>query len=218
MKPFDITGERFGNLIAIELIPENERKNKRNVREWLCKCDCGNTVIVEQRNLRGKKYQQQSCGCLQSKAHLVKTSKIPISLDYVLQFDDFKKFAFLHKCFVKCNLTNTDFNFYNQFINKFYYDKQFNLLYKIWNTDEYKANKNNTYYNWHKPSIDHIIPKSKGGKEDISNYQFLTVFENLCKRDMTMNEWEQFLKETDTQSDLFINTILKKEGLDFDKQ
>lgn len=49
--PLDIKGCRFGKLTVISLIPEDERRNKYNRREWLCKCDCGNSIIVEQRHL-----------------------------------------------------------------------------------------------------------------------------------------------------------------------
>ena len=54
-----------------------------------------------------------------------------------------------------------------------------------------------------------LIPTSKGGKEELSNYQFLTIFENLVKRDMTMEEWNVFKRETNTKSDYFIESILK---------
>lgn len=58
--PKDITGQRFGYLVAIKLadplITPREKK-----RRWKCKCDCGNTAIVLQTNLiQGK---QTSCGC-----------------------------------------------------------------------------------------------------------------------------------------------------------
>lgn len=60
--------------------------------------------------------------------------------------------------------------------------------------------------------MDHIIPKSKGGSdEDISNFQFLTVFENLAKRDMTQVEWNEFKQKTHTSSDYFIENILKEQ-------
>ena len=38
-------------------------------------------------------------------------------------------------------------------------------------------------------SIDHIIPKAKGGTNLLSNLQFLSWFENRCKNDMTQDEW-----------------------------
>ena len=213
LNPLDIINKRFGKLVAVELIPEDKRKNKNKNREWLCQCDCGNTVVVEQRNLTGVKYQQHSCGCIREKAHLVATSKMPLTMEYVEKFNDFKKYAFLHKTFVKFNKDCTDFQFYSEFMDKFYNEKQFNAVYNNWN-NKYKTNINNTFYNWYKPSLDHILPKSKGGKNEVSNYQFLTVFENLGKRDMTNDEWNIFLGDTNTQSDLFVINILKKEGLD----
>lgn len=46
-----------------------------------------------------------------------------------------------------------------------YFDKQFNAIYNFW----LKQDKNNTYYDWAKPSLDHKIPKSKGGTNHINN-------------------------------------------------
>jgi hypothetical protein len=56
----DLTGQRFGRLVAIERIYPNSSTNK--VR-WLCLCDCGNKVIVETGSL--KSGNTRSCGCLQ---------------------------------------------------------------------------------------------------------------------------------------------------------
>lgn len=61
-----------------------------------------------------------------------------------------------------------------------------------------------------KPSIDHKMPISRGGNNDIQNLQFLTVFENLCKRDMTEQEWLLFKNKTSTKSEYFIENILKE--------
>ena len=60
-----------------------------------------------------------------------------------------------------------------------------------------------------KPSIEHIIKKSRGRQDIRENYQFLTVFENLSKRDMTWEEWCEFKEKTHTSSDYFIENILK---------
>lgn len=59
-----------------------------------------------------------------------------------------------------------------------------------------------------KPSLDHKIPKSKGGTNTLDNLQFLTVFENLSKRDFTQEEWQQFKKNTNTHSEYYIEEIL----------
>lgn len=58
MKAKDITGKRFGRLIA--KYPTNQRKNGRIV--WHCQCDCGNTVDVQISYLTSQ--QTLSCGCL----------------------------------------------------------------------------------------------------------------------------------------------------------
>lgn len=58
-RPLDLTGQRFGRLTAMELLPE--RKN--NNRVWRCRCDCGGTADVVVSCLgRGN---TRSCGCLQ---------------------------------------------------------------------------------------------------------------------------------------------------------
>ena len=197
----DLAGQKFGKLNIISLVPEELRKNSYKRREWYCKCHCGKELVVEQRNITGKAYQQLSCGCIRVKAHLVATSKIrELTFEYVDSFDDYEKYAFLHKQYVKHFTSNGEFLEYSAFINKFYIDKQFNLLYNKWT----KINKNNTFYDWYKPSLDHIVPKSRGGDNNLSNLQFLTIFENLNKRDMTMDEWNEFKIKTNTKSELYI--------------
>ena len=59
----DLTGQRFGRLIAIE--PTQERKNNRIV--WKCQCDCGNICYVSNINLQQE--HTQSCGCLYQETH-----------------------------------------------------------------------------------------------------------------------------------------------------
>jgi|SRR3990167_1087934 len=52
-KIIDITGKRFGKLIAIKYLEKTY---------WLCKCDCGKTKKIRGSALRGK--TTKSCGCL----------------------------------------------------------------------------------------------------------------------------------------------------------
>lgn len=54
----DLTGQRFGRLVALERV---EGRNGRKM--WLCQCDCGNTKAVMAGSLT--KGDTQSCGCLQ---------------------------------------------------------------------------------------------------------------------------------------------------------
>lgn len=57
----DITGERFGRLTVIRLYRKGSGKPCRQP-EWLCKCDCGNEVIVRRGNLHTG--NTKGCGCL----------------------------------------------------------------------------------------------------------------------------------------------------------
>lgn len=206
----DITNNKYGFLTVIELIPLEKRKNSYQRREWLCQCDCGNQVIVEQRHLSyNASYMQQSCGCIRKKEAFYATNKKELSREFIYSFNDFERFLFLHKTFVKNNtsLSHKDVDFYYIFIDYFYNDIQFNSIYSFW---ERNKNKDQTFYDWAKPSLDHQIPKSRGGTDELNNLQFLTVFENLSKRDMTFNEWNLFLKETNSSSDYFVNKIMEK--------
>jgi len=57
-KPKDITGQRFGKLVAIE----NTGAKRRSGYIWLCKCDCGNEKDVAISKLVTGR--TKSCGCL----------------------------------------------------------------------------------------------------------------------------------------------------------
>ncbi len=59
--PIDLTGQRFGRLLVIELA---DRKN--GCRYWRCLCDCGREHLVSASNLRWKGVT--SCGCARSDA------------------------------------------------------------------------------------------------------------------------------------------------------
>ena len=61
----DLTGQRFGKLVAIR----PTRKNKCRQVYWLCKCDCGNEVEVLGVSLTSG--QTKSCGCYNVDAHKI---------------------------------------------------------------------------------------------------------------------------------------------------
>lgn len=57
----DISGQRFGKLLAIEIDATHVKKNKCRANKWICVCDCGNKTSVLITNLTGGK--SKSCGC-----------------------------------------------------------------------------------------------------------------------------------------------------------
>jgi hypothetical protein len=52
MKNIDLTGQRFGRLIAVKYVGKSK---------WECRCDCGNMVTALSNNLR--RGNTTSCGC-----------------------------------------------------------------------------------------------------------------------------------------------------------
>ena len=60
IRGIDITGKRFGKLIAVK---PTKQKDGTNI-VWEMKCDCGNTTYVSTANLGDGKRKTKSCGCL----------------------------------------------------------------------------------------------------------------------------------------------------------
>lgn len=120
------------------------------------------------------------------KTHL----RFDIELEWFQQFEDIDKLIFLNRQVV--NKDKTRFaetaEWYKAFIEKFYFDEQFNKLY-----DKYKESGDK----YMKPSLDHIIPRSAGGTNEISNLRFLTFLENMCKRDIPAATWEKIKQRLD---------------------
>lgn len=56
-KKIPLDGMRFGKLVVLSEYPER----KGNAIMWVCRCDCGNTKIINGNNLRNGK--STTCGC-----------------------------------------------------------------------------------------------------------------------------------------------------------
>ena len=61
-KLLDLTGQRFGRLVAVKLT--DLRSGKDPHRIWECQCDCGNQTYVQTTSLTSG--NTKSCGCLHS--------------------------------------------------------------------------------------------------------------------------------------------------------
>lgn len=213
-------GLRQGHLTIIrEATAEENKKCSGNAKRWLCQCDCGNRIFVKTAYIQGTAgrgdYRIDSCGCLKRIRHFISSSYLLDSSDedWLLEFykKDWNKFSFIHQAVVRTSgIKKTDWKDkeeYKNFLEYWWNDNQFNAIYNFWKQKE----KLSTFYDFAKPSLDHKIPKSKGGTNTLDNLQFLTVFENLSKRDLTWEEWTKFKTETNTTSEYYIENIIGME-------
>lgn len=106
-----------------------------------------------------------------------------IDLNWIMSFSDFDKLKLLNDVITnRGGRFDESTDWYIEYINRFYSDDKFNEIYSKWVLSGFDPYK--------KPSIDHILPRSLGGGNDISNLQFMTWFENRCKNNMTQQQWD----------------------------
>ena len=134
----------------------------------------------------GKGREPWSKGKKMPKSSLYKNMAAHIRFDvtsgWLSKFCNIDKLKLLNDCITnRSGRFDVSTEWYKEYITYFFKCKQFNSIYKSWIDSEKE-----TYL---KPSIDHIIPKSKGGNNDLSNIQFLTWFENRCKNNMSQDKW-----------------------------
>lgn len=63
-KFIDITGQRFGRLVAVSVDHKDCDSLGNTSYYWLCRCDCGNEIVVQGSVLR--RGDTASCGCLRA--------------------------------------------------------------------------------------------------------------------------------------------------------
>mgnify|MGYP003109121409 CR=1 FL=1 len=133
------------------------------------------------KNLRGvKKFE---CDTERNYNNMATHLRFDVSVAWLMQFEDFSKLKLMNDVITnRSGRWDVSTAWYKSYIEKFYNDDQFNCIYMAW-VDSGKVK-------YRKPSLDHVIPKAKGGTNSLDNLQFLTWFENRCKNDMTQIEWD----------------------------
>ncbi len=58
----DLSGKVFGYLTAIKRVEDKEFNDGSKSIQYLCQCECGNTIVIEARLLKNGK-NKRSCGC-----------------------------------------------------------------------------------------------------------------------------------------------------------
>lgn len=69
----DLTGRKFERLTVIKQVEDYIDKNGNHLAQWLCKCDCGNEIIVKGKSLKSK--NTKSCGCMVIESAIKKITK-----------------------------------------------------------------------------------------------------------------------------------------------
>lgn len=75
----DLTGQRFGRLIVVELVG----KDKEHRALWRCQCDCGNECIKSSKHLTPN--GTKSCGCLISEVTIARSTTHEMSYTKIHQ-------------------------------------------------------------------------------------------------------------------------------------
>ena len=127
---------------------------------------------------KGKKMTKDHC-LKNMKAHL----KYNVSLEWLNSFENIEKLKCLNSAIKrKRDYEGFTTKIYKEYIERFYSDKKFNDLFDKW---EKTGDK------WIKPSLDHIIPKSKNGSLLLDNLQFISWLENRAKINIGQEQWNK---------------------------
>lgn len=94
----DLTGQRFGRLLALSFMGTRKHKSL-----WLCKCDCGAEKVVICGQLTSR--LTQSCGCLKSETSRSVRTAVTTTCDYCGKAIRVKKSQYDRCKHHYCNMT-----------------------------------------------------------------------------------------------------------------
>lgn len=68
----NLINKRFGKLVVKNKSEDCISKNGRHYKQWLCKCDCGKTIILKEMVLK----KSLSCGCEKTKKRVMSDNEL----------------------------------------------------------------------------------------------------------------------------------------------
>lgn len=173
----DLIFELYGKGDSMRSIADKLSTNHKLISRILKK---SGVQTRKPKNLRCVK--KFNCDIERNYNNMVTHLRFDVSVEWLMKFNDFDKLKLLNNVITNRSCRwDVSSGWYRSYIERFYDDDQFNKIYEIW------INSGKEKYK--KPSLDHIVPKAKGGTNDIENLQFLSWFENRCKNDMSQEDW-----------------------------
>lgn len=154
-------------------------KYKTGVSDWVVKKVLSLLKIPEKEKRRKCTFHKK-CSELVNRKNMATHLLGGITINDLEKYTDFNRLKFLNHVLARNRKHFPTRENYLAYLDKFYFDKNFNNLYDKW----IQSNCNK----WFLPSIDHIEPKSTGGTFDLDNLRFISWFENRAKAEMNLNQ------------------------------
>lgn len=178
-KAIDVTGQKFGNLLAIKKVQSKIFPSGQSRVIWRFKCDCGKTVDKTLFDI--KRGDTKSCGCLKKKRAIDGINTLPNGeSSFRALFDVYKKRAMFK-----------------------------NLNFELSKDDFLKLTSSNCYYCGEPPLQKHLANKVSNGyylyngidrvnsKKGYVNNNVVSCCKNcnFAKRDLTYEDFIKWLKK-----------------------
>lgn len=108
----DISGQRFGRLVALERVGRTLAPNGTRQSMWRCRCDCGNETVVKYISLTTG--NTRSCGCMEEENRHANMQKAleqrrkSVSMDFVGNLDVHPLYKTWKSMLMRCSNPNVD--------------------------------------------------------------------------------------------------------------
>lgn len=202
MEEKKIIYEYTKNKKTLRMIARQFNTNHHKVKDILTK----NNIIITQKNRIREPFTQEhknkiSLACKGRKG-VWEGKKMPmhtrylnmkhhlqwdVDVEWLEQFKDIERLKYLNKLLSRDRVSkNFNTEKYKEFIEKFYDNERFVKQFEIYITSKNRYDR---------PSLDHIIPLSRGGNWDLDNLQIISWFENRAKCDMTQQELDNMINK-----------------------